>query len=205
MKYQIDVEHLLPVNRQGSENNAAAFLFCQSETEAFDKFRKLSEKLLQINSWNQYAKKNPTGFYLYNKEDEKSAYAQLNDLVKIKMPAPENKLGKGFDWVSVTKIEPVEQTQIKVFQLQMIPHSCPENGNGNIAHFYTADASNNFILAKKDKTVQFSIHDRNEKPNLKKVGLINSCRNFFVANGGIFGGSKVQWQDFAEEFIKDQS
>lgn len=202
MKYKIDVQHLLPVNIHGSESDAAASLSCQSETEASDRFKKLSEKLLQINNWNRYAKKNPTDFYLYNKEGEKSARAQVNDLVKIKMPAPENKLGNGFDWVNVHKIEPVDQAQMKAFILQMKPHSCPESGKGDVAHFFKGDATNNFILAKQDNTIQFSIHGRNEIPNTKKVGFINSCRNFFVASGGIFGGSKVQWQEFADEFIK---
>lgn len=202
MKYKIDIQHLLPVNNNGSESDAVASLSYPSEAEAFDKFKKLSEKLLQINNWNVYAKKNPTDFYLYNKETEKSAGAKLNDLVKIKMPAPGNKLGNGFDWVTVHKLESVDQTQIKAFLLQMKPHSCPESSSGKVAHFFKADATNNFILAKQDKIIQFSIHGRNEIPNTKKVGLINSCRNFFVAGGGIFGGSKVQWQDFADEFIK---
>lgn len=204
MKYKIDIQHLLPINTIGSENNAVFFLICNSETEAFDKFRKLSEKLLQINDWKVNAGKNPTEFYLYNKEDEKSALAQVNDLVKIKMPAPKNKLGNGFDWVIVNRIEPTEQTEMKVLLLQMKPHSCAESASGNIAHFYKETASNTFILAKKNKTLQFSIHGRNEVPNTGKVGFVSALRNFFVANGGIFGGSKVQWQDFTEEFLKNQ-
>ena len=202
MNYKIDVRHLLPVNTSGSANNAAAFQTFHSEAEAFDKFRSLSRKLLQINDWKVNAGKNPTDFYLHNKEQEKLAFAEMNDLVKIKMPAPKNQTGKGFDWVVINKLDSIEDTGMKVLLLQMKPHSCAENMNDQIAHFYTEDATNNFILAKKGKTVQLSIHGRNEIPNVKNIGFLNSCRNFFVANGGIFGGSKVQWQDFAEEFIK---
>lgn len=205
MEFKIDIQHLLPINTIGSENNAASIVICNSEKEAFDQFRKLSAKLVEVNNWNGYASKNPTDFYLYSKENNKSANAQLNDLVKIKMPAPKNSLGNGFDWVIVNQLDSIEQTETKVFLLQMKPHSCAESANGNIAHFYTEDASNTFVLAKKDKTVQFSIHGRNEVPNTKKVGLVCAIRNFFVASGGIFGGSKVQWQDFTEEFIKNQS
>jgi hypothetical protein len=154
---------------------------------------------LKINEWNVKAGKNPTEFHIYNKD--KSQSVQENDVVKIKIPAPENKLGNGFDWVIVRKIQMIEKTDLKVSLLQMKPHSCPENSNGKTAHFYKDDASSTFILVKKDKTIQFSIHGRNEIPNTRKIGFLNSCRNFFVANGGIFGGSKVQWQDFAEEFI----
>lgn len=205
MKYKIDVQHLIPINNNGSENNAISFLLCNSETEAFDKFRKLSQKLLQINNWKVNAGKNPTEFYIYHNENDKSAIAQLNDLVKIKMPAPKNNLGKAFDWVKVNQIQSIEEKEIKAFLIQMKPHSCPDNSSGSIAHFYTGEASNTFILAKKDKTLQLSIHGRNEKPNTTKVGFMDVLRNLFVASGGIFGGSKIQWQDFTEEFIKNQT
>lgn len=205
MNYKIDVQHLLPVNIIGSENNAVSFIDCNSETEAFDRFRRFSQKLTEINGWNQYAGKNPTSFYLHSKEENKLAVTQLNDLIKIKMPAPENKLGNGFDWVAVNKIENIEEREVKVFLLQMRPHSCAESANGNIAHFYTQEASNTFILAKKNKIIQFSIHGRNEVANTNRVGFLHSLRNFFVAGGGIFGGSKVQWQDFTEEFLKNKS
>jgi len=203
MKYKIDVQHLVPVNNNGSENNAISFLLCNSEAEAFDRFRKLSQKLLQINNWKINSGKNPTEFYIYQKENEKSAIVQLNDLVKIKMPAPRNNFGNGFDWVTVNQIQVTEQKEIKAFLIKMKPHSCPENSSGSIAHFYTNEASNTFILAKKDKTLQLSIHGRNEKPNTIKMGFFNVLRNLFVASGGIFGGSKIQWQDFAEEFINN--
>ena len=200
MNYKIDIEDLVPINTKGSENNAAAFLVCQSQTEAFERFRSLSQNLLKINDWDVKAGKNPTEFFIYNKD--KSQSVQENDLVKIKIPAPQNKLGNGFDWVIVRKVQMIEKADLKLCLLQMKPHSCPESSNRNIAHFYRDDASSTFILAKKEKTLQLSIHGRNEIPNTKKIGLLNSCRNFFVASGGIFGGSKMQWQDFAEEFIK---
>ncbi|MEG2078783.1 hypothetical protein [Chryseobacterium sp.] len=200
MSYKIDIQYLVPINTKGSENNAATFLICPSENEALEKFQKFSQNLLKINEWNVKAGKNPTDFFIYNKD--KSQSVQENDLVKIKIPAPENKLGNGFDWVIVRKIHMIEKRDLKVCLLQIKPHSCPENSKGMLAHFYKDDASITFILAKKNNIVQFTIHGRNEIPNTKKIGFLNSCRNFFVANGGIFGGSKIQWQDFAEEFIK---
>ena len=205
MEFKIDIQHLLPANKKGSKNNAAAFIICDSEAKALQKFSELSEKLLRINEWKIYARKNPTEFYLHQKENQKSAIAQVKDFVKIRMPAPKNQSGKGFDWVIVNDIRSLDEPQKKILLLQMRPHSCPISSKRNVAHFYTDAASNTFILAQKDKTIQLSIHGRNEVPNTKKLGFINSMRNFFVANGGIFGGSKVQWQDFADEFIKNES
>ncbi|WP_162087041.1 hypothetical protein [Chryseobacterium aquaeductus] len=205
MTYKIDIQHLLPINFTGSENNALSFVICNSETEALKKFQLLSRKLLEVNNWKTNAGRNPTQFYLFNRENDKSAVAQLNDLIKIKMPAPKNNIGNGFDWVAVSKIQTIDQTQMIVFLLEMKPHSCAESAKGTIAHFYTEKASNTFILAKKDNTIQFSIHGRNEKPNVNKTEVISSVRNLFVASGGIFGGSKIQWEDFTKEFIKSTS
>lgn len=206
MNYKIDIQNLLPVHKDGSENDALAILICNSETAAFYYFRSLSEKLLKINEWKMNSGKNPTEFFIHNKDaQDERLLAKENDLVKIKMPAPKNKLGSGFDWVTINKLETVETAKMKAFLLQMKPHSCPESADGSIAHFYTHDATNTFILAKENNTIQFSIHGRNEIPNTKKIGFMNSCRNILVAGGGIFGGSKLQWQDFAEEFIKNEN
>jgi len=204
MKYKIDIQDLLPVNKKGSKNNASADILFEKQDEADEYFERLSKNLLKINDWKVNAGKNPTVFFIYNKDNQKRhELVEENDLVKIKMPAPKNKLGNGFDWVIVTQLKIIEKPDLKVFLLQMKPHICPENINGGVAHFYTEDATNTFILSKRNKTIQLSVHGRNEIPNTKKVGFLNACRNFFVAGGGIFGGSKMQWQDFAEEFIKN--
>lgn len=204
MNYKIDIQDFLPVNKIGSENNAATSLTFETETEASNRFRILTQNLLKINDWSVNAGKNPTEFFIYNKNfQEKQLLAEEGNLVKIKIPAPENKLGEGFDWVIVRKIEVINQTDLEALLLQMKPHQCPENADKGIAHFYTDDATSTFVLAKKNKTIQFSIHGRNEIPNTEKVGFINSLRNFFVASGGIFGGSKLQWQNFSEEFVKN--
>jgi len=200
MSYKIDIQDLIPINKKGSQNDVSAFLNCDTEMEAFDHFKKLSYNLLKINDWSVNARKNPAEFFIYNKD--KSQSARENDLVKIKIPAPTNKQGNGFDWVIVRKIQLIEDTHYNAIMLQMKPHSCPENLNGRTAHFYKDDATTTFILSKNENIIQLSIHGRNEIPNTKNVGFIDACRNFFVANGGIFGGSKLQWKDFADDFIK---
>lgn len=204
MNYKIDIQDFLPVNRIGSENNAVTFLRYDTDSEILEKFKMLKKNLLNINGWNVNSGKNPTKFFLYKENlDDKSFLAEENDLVKIKIPAPANKLGRGFDWVKILKIQEIERNDFQAILIQMKPHSCPESKGKGIAHFYTDDATSTFILAKENKTIQLSVHGRNEIPNTKNIGFINALRNYFVANGGIFGGSKIQWQHFAKEFVKN--
>jgi len=202
MKYKIDIKNFVPVNRTGSENDALAFLTYDTDDKALDQFKILRQKLININNWNKYSGKNPTEFFLHN-DGEKPFYPKENDWVKIKIPGPGNKLGNGFDWVKIVKIQSMESDNFQAVLMVMKPHSCPENKDNGIAHFYTDAATSTFVLAQENNAVQFSVHGRDEIPNTKNLGLMNSLRNFFVAKGGIFGGSKIQWQHFAEEFIKN--
>ncbi|AZA73730.1 MULTISPECIES: hypothetical protein [Chryseobacterium] len=112
---------MVPVNKQGSENDVSAFLICESETEEFDQFKKLSNNLLNINDWNVIAGKNPVESYIDNKNQ--SQLIQENDLAKIKIPKKENKMRNGFAWVQVQKIQIIETEDLKIIVLQMKPHS----------------------------------------------------------------------------------
>lgn len=204
MNYKIYIQEFLPVNKVGSKNNAVTFLKYETDNEALEKFRLLKQSLLNINRWNINSGKNPTKFFLYDENlGDKSSMAEENDLVKIKIPAPANKVGNGFDWVKIIKIKEIDNNDFQAILIRMKPHYCPENKDKKIAHFYTNDATSTFILAKENKAIQLSVHGRNEIPNIKNIGFINSLRNYFVAKGGIFGGSKIQWQDFVEEFVKN--
>jgi len=202
-KCAINIFHLVPKNEKGSENDVCAVKNCQSLEIAEKTFEKLAQKLLEVNDWDVTAGKNLAKFYLVSGETRKSSLvAKENDFVKIKMPAPKNKLGQGYDWVIINKIRRSADSEIKYLLVQMKPHSCPENASGSVAHFYAGKATNSFIMAQYGTKIQFSIHGRNEIPNTENMSLINKLRNMFVAIGGIFGGSKLQWKVFAESFIK---
>lgn len=202
-KYAIQVLQWVPENKQGSENDAFAVRDFDSVESAKESFEKYAQKLLQINEWNVMAGKNPTEFYLVPaKNTESSLFAKENDFVKIKMPAPKNKIGHGYDWVIINKLIKSTESELQYLLIQMKPHSCPESASGKTAHFYTDQATNTFIIAQKGTKIQMSVHGRNEIPNTENIGLIDRLRNMFVGMGGIFGGSKLQWEAFAEEFIK---
>jgi len=202
-KYLINIQHLLPEQNAGSSTDAVAVKVCTSPSGAEDVYKKLSEQLLNINSWEINAGKLPVSFDLIDSKGKGGHYLAAETLfVKIKMPAPRNKAGQGYDWVVIEKVEKHHEPLIEYLHIQMRPCPCIENKDGGIAHFYEQTATNSFILARSGCDIQLSVHGRNESPNTANVKVWDMLRNVFVAGGGIFGGSRLQWEDFVKEMIK---
>lgn len=203
VKYLININHLLPKQNTGSCSDAAAIKPCMSQAVAEDLYRKLADQLLNISHWNINAGKVPTKFDLVDSNGKGGHFhAAQNFLVKIKMPAPKNKTGNGYDWVFIEKVENHYEENTEYLHLQMRPCPCLDNKEGGIAHFYEQTATNSFILIRSGSDIQLSVHGRNESPNTSNVRLWDMFRNVFVAGGGIFGGSKLQWEDFVNAMIK---
>ncbi|MCY0976909.1 hypothetical protein PGH12_07050 [Chryseobacterium wangxinyae] len=203
VKYLINIDHLLPKHDSGSSSDAAATKPCLSQGIAEDLYRKLADQLLNISHWNINAGKLPTKFDLVDSNGKGGHFhAAENLFVKIKMPAPKNKTGNGYDWVVIEKVENYHEENIEYIHLQMRPCPCLDNKGGGIAHFYEQNATNSFILIRSGSDIQLSVHGRNESPNTSNVRLWDMLRNIFVAGGGIFGGSKLQWEDFVNSMIK---
>lgn len=202
-KYQINIEHLLPEQIAGSSSDAVAIKSCLSQYDAEDFYKQLSEQLLKISHWNINAGKLPASFELIDSQG-KNGYllADKNLLVKIKMPALKNKTGNGYDWVIIEKIDKHQEDQLEYLHIQMRPCPCLENKKSGIAHFYEQTATNSFVLIRSGCEIQLSVNGRNEFPNMSNIRLRDMLRNVFVANGGIFGGSKLQWEDFVNTMIK---
>lgn len=134
---------------------------------------------------------------------EKSNPVQIGDFVAIKIPGPRNKIGNGFDWVAVRNmiITETENQSVLSFELQPCPN--PENAK-QIAHFFKDTARNYFIIKKEGTKITAEVHGRNEIPNCSNLPLLNKLRNFFIAHGGIFGMSKIQWEVWSKNILDEK-
>lgn len=45
---------------------------------------------------------------------------------------------------------------------------------------------------------------RNEIANYRNLPLIDKIRNFFVANGGVFGFSKIHWELWVQNILDEK-
>ena len=56
------------------------------------------------------------------------------------------------------------------------------------------------MITKEGNSLKVGVYGRNEKPNFN-AGFLDKIRNFFIAAGGMFGVSKIQWKLIAEGLL----
>lgn len=188
---------------KGGFHDSVNFKNCKSLEESQLLFNQMKKVFLDINRWDQLFKKN-TEFYLKNTSgQEQSAPIQIGDLVAIKIPGPKNHLGDGFDWVKVQNMIIAEKEDQSILSFELQPCANPKKPN-QIAHFFQDSARNNFIIKKEGCTITAEVHGRNEIPNCSNVPFRDQLRNFFIANGGIFGMSKIQWEVWSKNILDEK-
>jgi hypothetical protein len=71
-----------------------------------------------------------------------------------------------------------------------------------VAHFFTEEATSNFMVKRVGNKVSAEVHGRNEKPNTEAEKLVDKARNTAVATGAVTGFAKLQWKSLVNGLIK---
>ena len=75
----------------------------------------------------------------------------------------------------------------------------------DVAHFYSDEATSNFIVRRDGTKVTAGVYGRNEKPNVKKSDtVIDKIRNAVVGTGGVSGFSKLQWKALVSGLLETE-
>ena len=184
---------IIPEQQTGTAVDVEDNVECSNEEEAKNFFQQVKERLLNINAWHQYAGTLSADFRLTDGDgNEVNRKPQKGDYFKINLPAPGIKTGEGFDWV---QIEEIMESSDESIAIRVRPASSPINNRKDVAHFYTDEATSNFIVKREGNKVTAGVYGRNEKPNVKETdSLLDKARNAVVGTGGISGFSKLQWK-----------
>lgn len=188
---------------KGGYHDSVENIYFKTTKESDLFFHKLRKVFLNINCWDALF-------------DEKTKFQVTDDLgndhfgriavgnfVKIKIPGPANKSGGGFDWVRIRSIEVNLKYNCDTICIELQPCRNP-NGSKEIAHFFTESSRNYFTIKKQGCEISASVHGRNEVPNLKNLTGTNAIRNFLIANGGIFGLSKIHWKGWTVNILDEK-
>lgn len=171
-----------------------------SECDLF--FQNVKEVFFQIASWGPLFG-GGTAFYRVDKDGNVPTLPlTVGDLVKIRIPGPKNKMGEGYDWVKIIDFEIVDTDNSESFRIILSPTHLPEKSN--TAHFFENAAKNYFLIKKYNLKITAEVHGRNEVPNYINLSLRDKIRNFFVANGGIFGFSKIHWKLWTQNILNEK-
>jgi hypothetical protein len=189
----------------GSKTGSTAKYTATSRHNAIALFNEAKIKLLDINHWYKVCGETGAEFQLTDENGNAilNSSPQVGNLIKIKLRAPTNLKGGGFDWVRIEKIED-KRDLIKdevLFGFRVRPVDNPHNTSIQSAHFYTKDATSSFIIMRRALSVYALERGRNELPN-DTEGLKNKIRNFGVALFAMLGFSKPQWKKLVNGFLQ---
>ncbi len=196
-------EKIIPEHKEGTAVDVEDSVDCANEEEAKNFFQVVKERLLNVNAWHQFAGTLSADFKLTDdKGNAIDREPQKGDYFKISIPGPGIQTGEGFDWV---QIEEINESADDAIAVRVRPASSPVNEDKDVAHFYTDEATSNFIVKREGNKVIAAVHGRNEKPNVKQSdSLLDKARNALVGGGGVSGFSKLQWNALVSGLLKKE-
>ncbi|RYY85172.1 MAG: hypothetical protein EOO15_17680 [Chitinophagaceae bacterium] len=195
---------IVPQQEVGGQSNTEARRALESDVAAEAFYKKVRDRLLTVNCWHQLAGEATALFQLTDSRGlEVDRTVQAGDHFKIDIPGPGSTTGDGYDWVQVEAVEEGEQEGCPYTLIRVRPATNPNNERSDVAHFFSEDATSNFIVRREGNTVIAAVHGRNEKPNADAEALLDKARNVAVGTGAIAGASKLQWKALVEGLISD--
>jgi hypothetical protein len=200
-----DKTNLIPTQKTGAESDTSEEVILNTLNEAIEHFKIVKRRLLNVSEWHSISGKASADFTLTDyKGNAVDRLAREGDFFKIKIPAPENETGDGFDWAQVQSIEELSTSEnSELVAVTVKPASSPTNSDPETAHFFKDEASSIFLVKRDFKTITAGVHGRNEQPNTD-VSIKDSIRNVFVALGAILGFSKAQWKSLVRGLVQTE-
>jgi hypothetical protein len=198
------IEGLLPLQVTGEATQTSAEVVTDREEDARYVFERASERLLDVNQWTDMCGSLAAGFQLTDDSGKDlQGHAAVNDFIRIDIPGPGPREGRGYDWVQIEKVEqPVGTPEDEIFLIEVRPSAAPPIQAGAIpAHFLERSATSTFILERRGNTVSMTVFGRNEVPNSTQPGNPDKLRNKIVGSIGAFGLSKIQWKALVQGLL----
>lgn len=202
------IENIVPKQIKGARTGATSRKKAPSIRLAMKQFQSARQRLLDINSWYELCGKKGAEFQLTDQNGNPlyGTEPQVGHLIRIKLPAPPNGSGDGYDWVRIEKFESStsEENSQELYGFRVRPVSNPKERSGESAHFYTSDATSTFLVLRQGETLYAIERGRNEKPN-PAGGFFNKLRNILVAIGAMLGFAKPQWKMLTSGILRPRT
>lgn len=194
---------IVPEQKTGKEIDATASILLANDTVAREYFTTAVNRLQTVSEWSSLAGDPSAEFTLTDPEGNiVDRPIQKGDYLKIKVPGPGNPGGEGFDWVTVEEIEIMSSEDMNRYAFRVRPARSPGQTQGDVAHFYSEDATSTFSITREKNVVTAAIFDRNTKPNTESDTIAGKVRDTLVGAAGIVAFSHIQWQNLVNGILK---
>lgn len=197
---------LVPAQQKGLKTGVSIFEELNTRHDAIMLFEEAKRRLLDVNDWHRLCGPGSAEFQLTDDRGRelRKQVAEIGDLIRIKLPAPSDPNGDGYDWVRVEEFES-QKDMLKdedVFGFRVRPVQSPFRRDTSASHFYTSSATSSFLVVRTSSTVTAMERGRNEVPNNRVKALVSKVRNTALSIGAWLGFSKTQWSKLVKGVIK---
>lgn len=193
----------VPAQEIGTKMDVVERIKLGSEDEAIHFFQTVKERLLDVNSWAEFAGGASSDFYLTDANGVQVHRKAIGgDHIKIDIPGPGTRTGGGYDWVTIDEIKSQVFDGVEVLSMTARPSSNPLNKEADTAHFLTQQATSTFQVKRMGRTIYAEEHGRNETPNTHTDHAVDNIRNTVVGWGAKIGFSYPQWKALVKGLLK---
>jgi len=199
---------IVPVQVKGKQSDLQYTLTLETRAEAIDCFNRASKRLLNPKVWHELCGALSASFVLTGAHGEiVTRLAQVNDYLRIEIPAPGSAAGDGYDWVRIEAIDDKTDNNAEQEHFAITVRPCTMPGGatgGDTAHFFEHSATSSFVVERKQNTVTAYYYGRNEVPNTDTERTMDNVRNALVATGGFAGLSEAQWYGLIKGLLQEE-
>jgi hypothetical protein len=197
----------IPVQYTGEETETSTERAAASEEAAIAIFQRAVNRLRDVNGWGALCGALSSEFQLVDKlGEEVDDSANAGFFIRIDIPAPGTKVGKGYDWVLIEQVEEVQlNDHQQIFFIRARPSGHPLQKHAGTAHFLKEEATSSFVITRDHETVKATVYGRNEVPNTDTGETLDKMRNAIVGTTGAIGISKLQWKALVNSLLKDHA
>jgi hypothetical protein len=192
----LDPGNSVPEQHTGVQKDFEESVEARDWKTAIDLFMESKKRLLDINNWDKLSGSLSARFKLTDENGKEiHRHVKTGDFIKINIPAPGPE--DNSDWVRVEAVEENKDPDgmKESIVIRVRPSYNPENPDSIIDHFFSEEATSNFIVQRDQTQVLVGIYGRNEKPNFESSDFPGKIRNTIVALGAILGLAHIQWRN----------
>lgn len=197
---------VVPKQEKGEKSDTAHSIKLKTEEQAKSFFSVVKNRLLNVTDWDKLSGTGAANFALTDvKGNLVKRPVKKGDHIRINIPGPGSKAGRGFDWVKIEIVENLHEPlkDYEALYIQVRPAKNPRENSDEVAHFFKDDATSTFIVSREANTVNAEVHGRNEIPNLKETNKLDKIRNAVTAIGAMLGLSKTQWTFLVKGLVSE--
>jgi hypothetical protein len=196
-------QQLIPSQVTGTKTDNIERIKLHDSHQAEELYATARQKLLDVNAWGKVSGLPLSSFKLHNSSaNPANRFIKHGDYIRIDIPGPGTRVGIGFDWVKVEKIQDKPFSEGECLSIRVRPCYHPLDPGGRVAHFLNDCTTYTFQVRRVGNTVYAAKHARNEKINMAAGNCLDNLRNLFVGIVAKVGFSYPKWKNLLVGLIR---